>query len=607
MTSNAHELSWAVLAVAPEIAAVVRSDLTPVFVNPAFIACWDVYPEKPLDRLHVHPDDRDRLQALLRGVQEQGTAAAAMEARLGSAERWAPAMLRAAAIPGTRDTVVIHAFDPVSGRAPQRAWSLSWDNELGLPGRNCMLQRLDDLHSGALILCDLDNFHLVNASLGQDMGNVALAALARRFRTLIHDDDLLCWLGADEFAVVCGHREEDPRKLADSLRRAAHKPVQVADESYVITASFGIAPTAIGITTLDLLASAEAALFMAKDQGRDRIEVFDDGLRVTAVNTLKRISELRQAAVRKELGLHFQPIIDLGTNRMVGCEALLRWNHPREGVLTPGHFLNLAESSGLLSELTPTLLQEAVKGASTLGDSATEPPFVAVNISAAQLVRPHLAQYVEQVLEWAQLPADRLIIEITETAVLTDLDEAQRILKLFRKQGIGVALDDFGTGYSSLLNLRRLPVSKLKIDRSFVRSCLYDPDDLAIVASVVDLAAKLGLECVAEGVENPDQATLLHELGCTAAQGFLWSPAVPIDELLGGFPAPQQVSSVDLADPAAALLILRMHGQGASLNTIAAALNAQGQRTGGGKRWRPQSVARVVAASQYPDLPYNRT
>jgi diguanylate cyclase (GGDEF)-like protein len=607
VTWDADGLPLAVLAVAPEIAAIVRPDLTPLFVNPAFVACWDVYPEEPLDQFHVHPADRTRLQDLLRRAAHSRSATTfATETRLGSEERWAHALLRIAAVPELPDTLIIHALDAVSGLAPQHARSMSWDNALGLPGRTCLLQHLDQLHSGSLILCDMDNFHLVNASLGHDKGNIALAALANRFLTAMHDGDLLCWLGADEFAIVCDHRDEDPKKLADSLRRAAHQPVDVGEDRYVITGSFGIAPTTPGVTTLDLLASAEAALFMAKEQGRDRVEVFDEGLRVTAIQTLKRMSELRQAAARHELSLYFQPIVDLGTNQMVGCEGLLRWVHPRDGVLAPGHFMHMAESSGLMNELTPRLLQEAVKAACMLRASASDPPFVAVNISASQLALPYLGRYVEQVLEWAELPADRLIIEITETAVLTDLDEAQRILNRFRKQGIGVALDDFGTGYSSLLNLRRLPVSKLKIDRSFVRGCLHDPDDLAIVASVVDLAAKLGIDCVAEGVETVEQAALLHELGCLAAQGFLWSPAVPIGDLVQGLPTRLEVPSADAADPETTALILQMHNRGASLNAITAALDGRGCKTRRGRRWRPHVVAQVIAATRYPDLPHGR-
>lgn len=604
---DANGLPLGVLAVAPEIAALVTWDLTPLFVNPAFVECWDCYPDEPSDHFHVHPEDRSRLQSVASTALNESSRAISVEARLGSDDSWAPALLRVAAVPDMADTLVIHALDPTSGMAPHGAWTGSWDNELGLPGRSCLLQRLDQIDWGNLVLCDLDNFHLVNDSLGHQAGNVVLAALAQRFRLAIHEGDLLSWLGADEFAVVCEHRDEDPRALADTLRRAAHEPVRVSSGEYVITASFGIVHTAPGATTLDALAAADAALFLAKERGRDRVEMFDDGLLLTAITTLKRTSELRQAASRGELVLYFQPIVDLGTNAMLGCEALLRWDHPSEGVLAAGSFMPMAESSGLINELTPRLLYEAVTAARTLRDCSPRPPFVAVNISAAQLVHPALARYVQQVLEEVQLPADLLVVEITETAVLTDLDGAQRTLNWFREQGIGVALDDFGTGYSSLLNLRRLPVTKLKIDKGFVRGCVHDQDDLAIVASVVDLAAKLGVECVAEGVETLQQAALLHELGCAAGQGFLWSPAIPLSELTHA-PAARQplLSDQAAADPATTTLILRMHERGSSLRAIAAALNARVGKPKTGKGWNPEAIAQVIATTQYPRLQQRR-
>lgn len=531
VSRDANGLPLGVLALTPEIAALVTPDLTPLFVNPAFVACWDSYPDEPSDLFHVHPADRPTLESVASAALQESSRAISVEARLGSDDSWTPALLRVAAVPDTAETLLIHALDPTSGIAPRERWTASWDNEFGLPGRSFLLERLDQIDRGILVLCDLDNFHLVNESLGHQAGNVVLATLSQRFQRAIHEGDLVSWLGADEFAVACHHHGEDPRALADGLRRAAHEPVRISSDEYVITASFGIANTSPGATALDTLAAADAALFLAKERGRDHIEMFDDRLLTAAITRLKRTSDLRRAASRGELALHFQPIVDLDTNAMLGCEALLRWNHPAEGVLPAGRFMPMAESSGLLNELTPQLLHEAVTAAGALRDSSSRPPYVAVNISAAQLVQPALVRHVEDVLEEAQLPASLLVIEITETAVLTDLDVAQRTLNRFRSQGIGIALDDFGTGYSSLINLRRLPVTQLKIDKGFVRGCVHDQHDRAIVASVIDLAAKLGVECVAEGVETLQQASLLHELGCRAGQGFLWSPAVPLSVL----------------------------------------------------------------------------
>jgi EAL domain-containing protein (putative c-di-GMP-specific phosphodiesterase class I) len=242
-------------------------------------------------------------------------------------------------------------------------------------------------------------------------------------------------------------------------------------------------------------------------------------------------SELGQAAARNQLLLHFQPIVELATNRLIGCEGLLRWQHPEAGLLEPGAFIALAESTGLLGELTPVLLNQAAGAGRILDEAAAPNAFVSINLSASQLDDPALVRHVELALETARLTPDRLVVELTETAALLDSEPASRTLTRLRDWGVGVALDDFGTGHSSLLNLRRLPVTMLKLDKAFVTGCLRDQDALAIVAAIIDLAARLDVDCVAEGIESRQVAELLAELGCRAGQGYLWSPAVPLKQL----------------------------------------------------------------------------
>lgn len=407
----------------------------------------------------------------------------------------------------------------------------------GLPDRGAILRYLDELgaegRAAWLLICGLDRFRLVNESFGHEAGDKALEQIGKRLSGAVHQGDVLGRLGGDRFAVVCEHEQLAPSRLAAELRRAVREPTQVGDGAFVLTTSVGIARAAAGAPTLDAIVAADAAQFLAKERGRDREEQFDESMRNVAFSTLKRTSDLRQAAARQEFVLYFQPIVELATERIVGWESLLRWQHTDEGLLAPNSFVRLVESSGLIGELTPVLLSQAAEAGKLLEGAVSPSAFVSVNISASQLVTGLVGQ-VERALEAARLPPDRLVVELTETTVLQDPDAALQTLTRLRDRGVGVALDDFGTGHSSLLNLRRLPVTKLKLDRTFVSGCLRNQDDLAIVASVIDLSARLDVDCIAEGVESRQQAELLAELGCHAGQGYLWSRAVPLEQLVGG-------------------------------------------------------------------------
>jgi diguanylate cyclase (GGDEF)-like protein len=400
------------------------------------------------------------------------------------------------------------------------------------------LRRLDhiqrDHRAVTLILCDLDRFHLVNESWGHAAGDAVLVEVGDRLRRVAHDGDLVAWLGADEFAILCEHDPLRAVRLPARLRAAVRRPIASGPVECVLTTSVGLTRPLPGTPTLEALASAGGALFLAKERGRDRTEVFDEQLRLAAITTLTRTAELRQGIARDELALHFQPIVDLATEGIVGYEGLLRWWHPDEGMLAPDSFLHLLESSGLISDLTPLLLTQAAEAACRLDAVATPPPYIAVNVSARQLGDSSLVRHVDKMLERTGLVPERLVLEITESAIVTDLRSAIRTLKRLRERGVGIALDDFGTGYSSLLLLRRLPVTKLKIDRSFVAGCLRDGHDDAIVSSLIDLAAKLGVDCIAEGVELPEQARHLLDLGCPAGQGFLWGGAAALECLEDG-------------------------------------------------------------------------
>ncbi|HVU73920.1 MAG TPA: bifunctional diguanylate cyclase/phosphodiesterase [Mycobacteriales bacterium] len=599
-------IAIAIIHATPEIAMVVDAEQT-IVLNPAYDPETGEASEDGTPFPFVHPWDRSRVVQALERVIEGPVGVLSVDARVRAPGGWKAASLRLTALAGLPGAALVHVLTPrdeIETAPPADQVLATVDPTLA--GRSCLLSSLDALSASpgscaTLLILGLDRFHLINESLGHAGGDDVLAEMGRRLSETVHAGDLLARIGGDQFAVICEH-PDDVDRLAGDLRRAVREPVAAGTSEYVISTSIGTTAVSPERTTLDTVASADAALFLAKQRGRDRTERFDDGLRLAAISSLKRTSELRQALARDQLVVHYQPIVDLETNDIIGCEGLLRWQHPTDGLITAGAFADVAESSGLFAELTPMLLADAARAALTLDDMKVTrggAPYVAVNISPQQLGDPSLVEHIERVLDEASLAPERLVIEITETAMLTDMDAAILTLRRLRERGVGIALDDFGTGYSSLFYLRSLPVSALKIDRSFVTACLHDHDDLAIVASVVDLALRLGIACVAEGVESEQHASLLHGLGCRAGQGYLWSPAVPI-EAVGSTSRPS--AAKPQTDGLTRAQILRMHGNGASLHTIAAALNARGSRTAHGRRWQAQAVARIIAHFTYPEL-----
>jgi EAL domain-containing protein (putative c-di-GMP-specific phosphodiesterase class I) len=312
--------------------------------------------------------------------------------------------------------------------------------------------------------------------------------------------------------------------------------------------------------------------------------------------------EIRRALDRREFVLQYQPIVELDSGETRGVEALIRWQHPVAGLLAPDDFLPPVAQTPVMASITRWVLHEAC-GAATRWPSWT----VAVNITARDLAADSFIPDVRAALDATEISADRLVLELTETALVQDLPRAARLLGELREWGVGVALDDFGTGYSSMLYLRELPVTSVKIDRVFIAGLRHDSDDLAIVTSLLTLASRVGLEVVAEGVETEDQAELLHSLGCPFAQGFLWSQplgsAEADDVHRRGLPirvgAPRGSRSRG-RQPIDQRLAARAHellSRGASLHTIAAAFNTAGERTSAGNRWHPASVARLINAS----------
>ena len=604
----------AIVTATPEIAALVDPDGSIAWANPAFITRWPCA-ESPnvAGLLHVvHPDDHEQVEGAWQVIRANRLRTVMQRARLGCGHSYREGRVRFTRVDGSDGHgVVIH----VEHLEPGFSAYGDIDPLTGLADRGSFLTEIDGALAaespGQLVLLDIDHFRTINETLGHATGDELLVAVARRLRDAVHDGDVVARVSADEFGVVCCHDAADDPDLASRLRAEVRQPIRLGSEDHVIDCSVGTVPLNLMSSAIEVLAAADSAVFFAKARGRGRVEVFDQALRDSATKSLRRTIELRQAVLGDELVLHYQPIVDLSTGRTVGCEALLRWMHPREGELAAGEFIDVAESAGLIETITERLLTDACLAAWHLSQrvpaNAGAAPYIAVNLSPGQLADPQFIDYVDYALRRSGIAPSQLMVEITERAMMYDVRSAVATLTTLRERGVRVALDDFGTGYSSLLRLRELPVDCLKIDRAFVSGLTHSTDDLAIVASVVNMAATLGLHAIAEGVESEEQLDQLRALGCPAAQGFMWSKAVPLADVPlepGVRPVPPRITrqTGPTRDQHLIDWIMRLHASGASLDSVAAVLNQSGARTENGRRWHARSVARVVSAAAFPEL-----
>jgi diguanylate cyclase (GGDEF)-like protein len=411
------------------------------------------------------------------------------------------------------------------------------DSLTGLANRTQLRDRLQlklDTagHRPAALLCmNMDHFKRVNDMFGHAAGDRVLREAARRLRKLVRASDVVARAGGDEFAVLLDDIPGPDEALRFGQRIVAELNRGFSSDAGLISSSASVGVVTIpthGSTVDELLANADLALSTAKAGGRSRVEMFhpDMGERLRLRMTMER--DLRQAVARNELRLHWQPQVDTREWRVNGCEALLRWQHADLGLIPPMNFIPMAEETGLIVELGEWVLNEACR----VGAQRLPGLTVAVNVSPIQVVRDDFVMVVRKALAAGGLPAQHLEIEITESLFIDASPKALRNLETLRQMGIHVALDDFGTGYSSLAYLRQFPFDTLKIDRAFVRELVTQHDARAIVRSIVELAAALGMSTVAEGVEEPAQYELLRRAGCQGVQGFLIARPMPIDQVL---------------------------------------------------------------------------
>jgi diguanylate cyclase (GGDEF)-like protein/PAS domain S-box-containing protein len=388
----------------------------------------------------------------------------------------------------------------------------------------------------AVLFLDLDRFKLVNDSLGHDVGDSLLVAVAERIKSCLREGDLVGRFGGDEFTVLLPSIDgpETAIHVAERLIRAIRAPLMVAGRDVVASASIGIALSRRGVeSAAELLKRADLAMYVAKDRGRSRWELFNAQHAPEIAERFELEGDLWRGLERGELEVHFQPERDLQTDRITGAEALVRWRHPARGLLLPESFVPLAEESGLIIAVDRAVLRAACtwsrRWARDRADG--ERPVVSVNVSPQSVRQDEFVDDVLDALRETEADPRRLQIEITERTALSELEGAVVKLEQLRALGVRVAIDDFGTGYSALGYLKRLPVDVLKLDRSFVDEMDTSDGSLAIVEAVITMAHALGLDVTAEGIERPEQAQRLAALGCKRGSGWLWSRAVPPEEL----------------------------------------------------------------------------
>jgi ammonium transporter, Amt family len=418
----------------------------------------------------------------------------------------------------------------------------------GLPNRTLLLDRIGHAlalarrhdSTAALLYADIDNFKLINESLGPEAGDELLICVARRLQDVLRssdtvarvDRDVLARVGGDEFVILCESlsAERDAIDIAERISADFATPFEVAEQRIFVRLSIGIALTSTSVSPGSLIRDADAAMYRAKERGGDRYELFDPAIRARVLDRIRKETELRDAIPADQLVLHYQPIVSVLDGGIVGAEALLRWDHPERGLVPPLDFIPLAEDSGLIVPFGRWALERAlcelVQWQTTLGPHC--PLHVSVNISARQVMDDDLPELVSELLQRCSVRPSQLMLEFTESILLDDTNTCAEVLRALRELGVRLALDDFGTGYSSLAYLRRLPFDALKLDRSFIAGLADTVADAQITAAVIEMARALEMTVIAEGVEEVDQLECLRRLGCHFAQGFYFArPMAP--------------------------------------------------------------------------------
>jgi len=421
-----------------------------------------------------------------------------------------------------------------------------YDSMTGLPNRQLLIDRLKQRlasssrshHSGALLFIDLDNFKSLNDTHGHDVGDMLLVEVARRIVKCVRDSDTVGRLGGDEFVVIINELDENLRDAAVQASTVSEKILLCFKEPFQLNGYVHHTTPSIGVTLFnhdsptsvdELLRRADLAMYKAKDSGRNTFRFFDLQMEALVRERVALEADLHLGILNEQFVLHFQPQLDQD-RRIVGAEALIRWNHPHRGLVMPGHFIQMAEDSGLILQIGDWVLATACKQLLLWAkDAHTANLVLSVNVSPRQYLQADFVDKVTALIELSGADPSKLKLELTESMLVENIEDIIAKMTALKAKGIGFSLDDFGTGYSSLSYLKRLPLDQLKIDQSFVRDIMIDSNDASIVTTIIALGLSLGLEVLAEGVETEEQMQFLLSHGCHAFQGYLFSKPMPVD------------------------------------------------------------------------------
>jgi diguanylate cyclase (GGDEF)-like protein len=437
----------------------------------------------------------------------------------------------------------------VAERTRELEYRATHDQLTGLSNRALLIDRLHgaicsaqrDGRMVAVVYLDLDSFTFINTGLGNACGDEFLREIARRLARLVRDSDTVARIGSDEFVILLTGLDSAERSSArlNAMLAAVREPVPLAGKDTVVTCSIGAAIYPLdGEDAEMLLRRANSAMLRAKNSGKDSIQLYASTRDAAVAERIELETELRRAMPAGELILHYQPKLDLASGVFSGAEALVRWDHPRRGLLPPARFIPLAEDSALIVALGERVLLQACLQARIWREAGLGEKTIAVNLAARQLRDGRIVDTVKQALRTTGLLPCSLELEITESSIMLDIDHATSLLHELKELGVAISIDDFGTGYSSLSALRNFPVDKLKIDRSFIHEIETVPSAAAVVLAVISFARTLGMRVIAEGVETDGQAAFLERHGCDELQGYLVARPLPADQLLDRFRQP---------------------------------------------------------------------